>query len=654
MKNIRLLSFVLLFFFIFLSGISYASDFDIIIAGAGTGGCAAAIQAARNGASVALIEESDWLGGQMTGAAVCTMDDKGFTRTGIYKEFLEKVKAHYSAIGRETNICYWGSDTISFEPRTGHNILSGMLSDAGVTVYFRTRAVSAEVKDGRVISATFEKDKKSFTLRAEIFIDATEYGDFIPLTGASYRVGNSRSGSVDYSSIIQDITYPAVVKEYKKLPEELKLNTPPPGYLIYAEEFRRTITRNGAMWPGSYPFNIPSFKAYRAVPDPDSDLFIDGGKAETWNNITKTCLNWGNDFPGRTSRLKGLPVAFIEDRACRAVAVKEAMLKTLSFIYYMQHELGMENWSVDNGQEYGTWFSCDWYNNYDMKEFEPLLKHFPPFPYVRESRRIVSVKDVRMYDIERNPVLCRTEKSIPDAIALGEYPIDIHSVHDKSFMDSDLGERAEDIPDEWTGKGAVFQLPLGCLIPEKTDGLLAAEKNIGVSRTVNGATRLQPVTMLTGQACGALASIAVKRGVEPRNITPWDVQCTLWKAGVSLSIFRYKDNEPYMLWWEGVQAASVYGLMKGESEENFGSFNPVSWKTVCEALALLGVKTENIPEGSVTDRGFVCFAEKCFADNMAAAAMTRKMLGKYDNFSVMTRGRFAQYLYELMKIQREK
>ena len=53
-------------------------EYDIVVVGAGTGGCAAAIQAGRMGASVALVEESDWVGGQMTGAAVSSMVDKSF------------------------------------------------------------------------------------------------------------------------------------------------------------------------------------------------------------------------------------------------------------------------------------------------------------------------------------------------------------------------------------------------------------------------------------------------------------------------------------------------------------------------------------------------------------------------------------------------
>ncbi|MFA7221246.1 MAG: FAD-dependent oxidoreductase, partial [Synergistaceae bacterium] len=106
--------------------------YDVAVIGAGSGGCSAAIQAARMGMSVALIEESDWIGGQMTGAAVSTMDDKTKTRTGIYLEFITKIREYYSARNTSVNICYWGSDTIAFEPWVGQMILKEMLSEAGL------------------------------------------------------------------------------------------------------------------------------------------------------------------------------------------------------------------------------------------------------------------------------------------------------------------------------------------------------------------------------------------------------------------------------------------------------------------------------------------------------------------------------------------
>src|SRR5499426_2826529 len=48
---------------------------EVLIAGGGTGGVAAALAAARNGRRVVLLEETDWLGGQMTAQGVSALDE---------------------------------------------------------------------------------------------------------------------------------------------------------------------------------------------------------------------------------------------------------------------------------------------------------------------------------------------------------------------------------------------------------------------------------------------------------------------------------------------------------------------------------------------------------------------------------------------------
>jgi hypothetical protein len=63
------------------------------------------------------------------------------------------------------------------------------------------------------------------------------------------------------------------------------------------------------------------------------------------------------------------------------------------------------------------------------------------------------------------------------------------------------------------------------------DGLLAAEKNISQSRLANGATRLQPIAMLTGQAAGALAGLAIATHRQPRAIPADAVQLVLLRSG---------------------------------------------------------------------------------------------------------------------------
>lgn len=598
---------ILLFFSSSGCGVASAAGdalYDVVVIGAGSGGCAAAIQAARMGMTVALVEQSDWVGGQMTGAAVSTMDDKGMTRTGIYLEFISRVKDLYSAWGKNVNVCYWGSDTIAFEPWAGQKILLEMLAETGhVTLILRAKPVSARTSGHRVTSAVFDADGKKVVLNAKVFIDATECGDFIPLTGARYRAGKSISPKIDKDGVIQDITYAAVIKKYPGgLPAELKVSTPPPGYTGYLFKFRAMFRKDGNSWPGEYPFDVPTHNAYRAMPDPSSGAVIDGGDPSTWPHITKTAINWANDYPGRDSGVPGLSVEFLEDKEYRLRSERMAMAKTLAFIYYMQNELGMSDWSVDDRQGYGGWFSNDWRNWKEMPEsYAPILRHFPPYPYVRESRRIVGITTMTVKDIKRDPVLKRTLSSRADSVALGEYPIDIHGIRDTKYLDRDLGETTDMIPDDQNSEGGLFQIPFGALIPEKVDGLIAAEKNISVSRTVNGSTRLQPVTMLTGQAAGAIAALAVDRKVQPRDLRPLDVQSALLVSKARLSLHRFNDVPEYAASWPGAEIATVYGYMDPRAENNFGAYEEMHWVEIRDAFRrAFGIK--DFPKRADTDR----------------------------------------------------
>ena len=117
----------------------------------------------------------------------------------------------------------------------------------------------------------------------------------------------------------------------------------------------------------------------------------------------------------------------------------------------------------------------------------------------------------------------------------------MHGSRSKPYLELDL-DREEDFQISKFGERGIgpFAIPFECFIPEKIDGFLPAEKNLSQSRMVNGATRLQPHTLLMGQAVGAIAAIAVQHGIQPRAVDPVEVQRVLLDAGDTLCIERIK------------------------------------------------------------------------------------------------------------------
>jgi NADPH-dependent 2,4-dienoyl-CoA reductase/sulfur reductase-like enzyme len=99
-------------------------DTDVLIAGGGASGVMASIQAARMGADVIIVEETDWLGGMLTAAGVSAIDGNHRLPSGLWGEFRSHLYDHYG--GPEAVETGWVSNTL-FEPHIGNQILHRMV-----------------------------------------------------------------------------------------------------------------------------------------------------------------------------------------------------------------------------------------------------------------------------------------------------------------------------------------------------------------------------------------------------------------------------------------------------------------------------------------------------------------------------------------------
>ena len=557
------------------------NSYDIIVAGAGTGGISAAIQAARMGASVLVVEPSSWIGGQATAAGVSTMDDMSRQKSGLYRELISRLQNYYDYRNKSMGTCYWISSSLAFEPRVGQEVLVYLVNDArrkGTIDFLMNSEVINVNKNKNTITGvtvrTFEGNRRYV---CKVLIDATEYGDIIPLAKIPYRAGNSVSPFLNPDAMVQEITWPAVIHKYMPVvPDHLKPKNPLPGYDLAQRNYKSYVTSDGFNFRNTYPVETPvnfiTHNAYRGIPDSMNPYSYDATK-ENREYITKTVLNWGNDYPGTYAwnGKRGLPVAYLEDKELRKEIEREALIKTLHFIYYIQNELG-EEWSVAE----------DEYNNRNIPEFardlppewQEIVKRMPVIPYVRESRRIVGNHTLTSHELLQNSLSYRdgqTSHEFSDSIAIGGYILDLHGANTDSDMEWELDERSSSsIVNRPRGP---FQVPMNILIPKDTDGFIAAEKNLSMSRLAQGALRLQPITMMTGQAAGALAAVAVREKKQPREVHPLNVQWELLNSGVNLTLCNYTDVPETHPLNKSVQISNLYGLIAPKEYPHTASFN---------------------------------------------------------------------------------
>jgi len=452
---------------------------DVLVVGGGTGGTAAAVQAARRGAKTILVSEFPWLGGMLTSAGVSAPDGNELAafQTGLWGAFLRELQQ------RQPGGLDWGwVSFFTYDPRTGAEIFADWVKCLPNLHWISGQTAQDVLSEGSRISGVRFAD---FTVSAKITLDATELGDLLALAEVGYRWGwefqaewgepsaPAASNSLTERYSVQAPTWVAIMQDFGLGAVAPEIPAPP---LDNPDRF------TGA-WKGYTP---EQFLNYGRLP---------GGLL---------MINWpirGNDYGEGVDRL-------IKSEASRQEFLQESLWHTQSFARYIQTQLG---------PRYGLAKNIFPISKIENQQNSSLLPSFALHPYYRESRRLRGISTVTEQDIL--PIVGGKVASLPinaegicSAVAIGNYANDHH------YTSGDIPLQPKSI--RWGGRwtGTPFTIPYSALIPASTDGLLVCEKNISVSHIANGATRLQPTVMNIGQAAGMAAALCAESGCQPREL----------------------------------------------------------------------------------------------------------------------------------------
>ena len=481
-------------------------QYDVIVVGGGVSGTTAGIRAARLGVNTLIVEEGPWLGGMLTSAGVSATDGNYRLRGGMWGELRDSLEAHYG--GAQALKTGWVSNLL-FEPSVGARIFRAMAEqEEQLTVKFETKLSHIErAEEGWKLTLQGPHGKEQVTAR--VVIDGTELGDVAAATGVKYDIGmESRSvtgediAPEEANGIIQDLTMVMILKDYGR---------------------DMTIER-----PADYDSTLFACACDNAIchTPKEANRLWSKQMMMSYGRLPngKIMINWpieGNDYY----------VNMIEMTAEeRAEAVAKAKAHTLNFLYFIQHELGLNTLSLADD------------------EF-PTEDRMPLMPYHRESRRTHGEVRFQLNHITApyNYTLYRT------AIGVGDYPVDQHHTRYTGW---------EALPNLYFHSVPSYGVPMGVLLPKGVDGLIVAEKSISVSNLVNGSTRLQPVVLQIGEAAGIVAALAVKQGIEPRKVSVRDVQREVLEGGGYLLPFLdLPATHPH---FKALQRIGVTGIIEGE------------------------------------------------------------------------------------------
>lgn len=536
----------------FLKKLKTQVQTDVLIVGGGVGGCAAALAVARAGYRAILTEECDWIGGQLTSQAV-PPDEHGwiekFGCTASYRSFRDGVRMYYrrnyplTDAARANPLLNPGNGWVSplcHEPRVALAILNAMLapyvSNGQVGLLLEHRAVKAETSGDRVQAVTMQdlRSGEERTITASYFLDATELGDLLPLTGTEYVTGAEAQSETAEPSAPAD-AQPGNVQAFSMCfamehrdGEDHTIDRPASYgfWRDYAPQLEPAWPGRLLSWAITHP-RLMTTHTYHFHPHGEP------GKAFSGLWSYRRILDRANFTPGFYASdisLMNVPMLdYLLGDLCnaseeeRAKHIRQARELSLSFFYWMQTEAPRP----DGG--------LGWNGLRLRGDVTGTTNGLAKMPYIRESRRIqaeFTILEQHVAEASRpGQVYAET---YPDSVGVGYYRIDLHP---------STGQ--EGVGDNYIDVGSLpFQIPLGALIPRRMENLLPAGKNIGTTHITNGCYRLHPVEWNIGEAAGSLAAHCLETGTIPRAIRASaqrlaEFQRLLEKQGVEL---RWPDG----------------------------------------------------------------------------------------------------------------
>ena len=501
---------------------------DVVVAGGGLGGCAAAFAALRNNLTVILTEETDWIGGQLTSQGVPPDEHQWIESHGatqLYRDFRVAVREYYkknypmTEEAKSREFLNPGDGSVSrlcHEPSVALAVLLDMMapyiSAKKLVLLLEHKAIDADVSGNKVraIKVKNLRENGELLLSAPYFVDATELGDLLPLTGTEYVTGTeskSETGELHAPETANPKNNQAftVCFAMDYVPGEDHTIDKPKDYDFWKNlEPEMTPPWSGKLLDLKYsnPRTLePKVLGFHPEGKPTGDAL------NLWNY--RRIINKNNFRPGfyegditivnwpQNDYVLGDIVEASEEEFQRHFERGKQL--SLSLLYWLQTEAPRP----DGGR--------GWPGLRLRKDIMGTEDGLAKYPYVRESRRIKALFTVLEEHVgaENRGMITgkasgNTSADFYDSVGVGYYHIDLHPSSDG---------------DNYIDFGSLpFQIPLGSLIPIRMENLLPANKNIGTTHLSNGCYRLHPVEWSIGESVGMLVAYALEKKTIPKTI----------------------------------------------------------------------------------------------------------------------------------------
>jgi hypothetical protein len=554
---------------------------DLLIVGATESGWAAAIQAARQGVdSIVIVHDGEWFGGQYTEQALACVDEnkgvgkvgwgvdwhpmkRSFHRSGLFRELMDRIE--------EFNAAKYGSPMpgkpyhgpSTFRPAEAESVFQKMIQpylDSGqVRVFWKRYPVAASVDrpdstNPRLVALTFagidlatgKTGESNLLVRAQLTIDASDWGDAIQVSGAAFECGPdpiSRYGEPSAPKVsgsnppneMNPITWAMIVAESSgETPIAEPVGFDDRNYPRATHFSRKKF--GGLKWDVSNP-GVGSILHW--PPDGEASKrqlsvfsvrrIVDGHSSD--DGKTSILLNYmnGQDYP-----LERLPQAVVDaleatepgasmrnivtlNRAQRQIVFDDAKRHSRGVLYHLQNFVHDRATDRENS-----------FRRFHLSREFGTADNLPPKPYIREGLRLKAMYMMREQDGRNRDAETKTgarprfsHVMYPDGLFAWQFHYDFHRtgrtyLGDEGAAGPWIDYHKPNRHTKFLSDRCVF--PLRSLIPERMDGLIGAQGNVGNSSIVSAAIRLHDQRIHVGQAAGATAAVVLIKKRPLRNM----------------------------------------------------------------------------------------------------------------------------------------
>jgi hypothetical protein len=433
-------------------------EYDIIVAGGGPAGCAAALAAARQGASTLLVEKEGYLGGATVSQLVSVvLSTNGADCQGVWHEFMRALQRRggVSEIGRPSpnsikhwDNDYWLSGTVT--PEIAKYAWDDLLTTARVNLLHHVWVAGAILEDTTITGIVVETRAGRRAIRGKRVIDCTGDGIVAAQAGVAWDLGDGKSR---YAMGNNKFFLLGNIKDR--------------GFALSDDQLGEIDhQRQAAVERGEY-----------------TSPFITSGAVMT------RLRGIGHMLPGRP----------------------EAIMSSSRIINVDPLDPFDITRAESEGREH-AWQVTDFFKRYVPGQVQVYLASTSNHVGVRSSRRIHGIATVTGADTVGF-------HKYPDGIARGSWEIDIHpyNSHSGTPIPETAGYRARI---ERLKAGDFYHIRYGCLVATGVDNLMMAGRCISAEFVAQGSLRIQQTCMSTGQAAGTAAALSLHAETFPRELDP--------------------------------------------------------------------------------------------------------------------------------------